>query len=66
MLNERTYEVVEFTTRDDEVIGRVWRDEGKLMYAEIIENYIVDTNDLIHVQDFIDEVKAIMNPMVNK
>ena len=66
MLTKNTCEAIEFTNDDDMIVGIIWKDGTKFMYAEITDDCITNSTDLAGVQEFLDEVKAFIDADVSK
>ena len=65
MLNKTTCEAIEFTNDADMVVGIIWKNGSKFMYAEITDDCITNSTDLAGVQDFLDETKAFIDADVS-
>ena len=66
MLNKNIYKMVEFSNKDDMVVGRIWKDANNdFMHAEIVDNCITNINEINGVQEFLDEVDAFVNEVVS-
>ena len=58
MLTKHTYEMIEFSDKDDMVIGRIWKDvNNDFMHAEIVGNCITSSINIADVQEFVDAVR---------
>ena len=66
MLAKNTYEAIEFANEDGMVVGRIWKNAGKFMYAEVIDDCITSSTTIANVQEFLDEVKTFIDAEVSK